>query len=101
MITGSIVVIVASIVMIFYDEYKFTRTIQIGFNIIGIVISVSLISIFPFDFSVIPNTTAVDVVPILVTVFFILLAVFYAITSVFMFIRIRNYSIRQNRLNSD
>ena len=101
MITGSMVVIVASIVMIFYDEYKFTRTIQIGFNIIGIVISVSLISIFPFDFSVIPNTTAVDVVPILVTVFFILLAVFYAITSVFMFIRIRNYSIRQNRLNSD
>ncbi|MFC1932923.1 hypothetical protein ACFLXU_04765 [Chloroflexota bacterium] len=96
MITGSIVVIVASIVMIIYTEYKFTRTVQIGFNIIGIVISVSLISIFPFDFSVIPNSTAVDVVPILVIVFFILLAVFYATASVFMFIRIRNYSIRQN-----
>ena len=96
MITGSIVVIVASIVMIIYNEYKFTRAVQIGFNVIGIVISVSLISIFPFDFSVIPNTTAVDVVPISVTVFFILLAVFYATTSVFMFRRIRNYSIRQN-----
>ena len=97
MITGSIVVIVASIVMIIYNEYKFTRTVQIGFNVVGIVISVSLISICPFDFNVIPNTTAVDVVPIFVTVFFILLAVFYATASVFMFIRIRNYSIRQNK----
>ncbi|MFC2004820.1 hypothetical protein ACFLUY_01205 [Chloroflexota bacterium] len=101
MITGSIIVILSSIVMIIYNEYKFTRTIQIGFNIIGIVISVSLIYIYPFDFSVIPSTTAVDVAPILVTGFFILLAVFYATASVFMFIRIRNYSIRQNRQNSD
>ena len=53
MITGSIVVIVASIVMIIYNEYKFTRTVQIGFNVVGIVISVTLISIFPFDFNVI------------------------------------------------
>ena len=92
MITGSIIVILASVVMIFYDEYRFNRSVQIGFSIIGIVISVSLVSIFPFDFSVIPNATAVDVVPTVVTVFFILLAVFYAVTSVFMFRRIRKYS---------
>ena len=95
MITASILVIVASIAMIIYDEYRFGRTLQISFSIIGIVVSVSLVSIFPFDFSVIPNTTAVDVVPIAVTVFFILLPVFYGVTAIFLFVRLRSYTARQ------
>ena len=90
-----ILVIVASIAMIIYDEYQFGRTLQISFSIIGIVVSVSLVSIFPFDFSVIPNTTAVDVVPIAVTVFFILLPVFYGVTAIFLFVRLRSYTARQ------
>ena len=96
MITGSIIVIVASVVMIIHDEYRFSRTIQIGFNIIGIAVSVSLVSIFPFDFSVIPNATAVDVVPIVVTVFFILLPVFYGVTALIMFLRLRKYIAKQD-----
>ena len=95
MITGSIIVIVASIVMIIYDEYRFNRAIQIGFNVIGITISVSLVSIFPFDFSVIPNATAVEVVPIVVTVFFILLPIFYGVTALIMFLRLRKYIAKQ------
>jgi len=91
MITASILVIVASIAMIIYYNYRFSRTIQIIFNIIGIAVAVSLVSIFPFDFSVIPNDTAVDVVPIVVTVFFILLAVFYAITALVMFVKLRSH----------
>ena len=35
-ITASILVIVASIAMIIHDKYRFRRTIQIIFNIIGI-----------------------------------------------------------------
>ncbi|MFC2004976.1 hypothetical protein ACFLUY_01985 [Chloroflexota bacterium] len=85
MITGSIIVILASISMIIYDNYRFRRTGEISFNIIGIVVSVSLVSIFPFDFSVIPNATAVDVVPKAITAFFILLAVFYGVTALIMF----------------
>ena len=96
MITASILVIVASIAMIIYDEYRFGRTLQISFSIIGIVVSVSLVSIFPFDFSVIPNTTAVDVVPIAVTVFFILLPVFYGVTAIFLFVRLRKYIANQD-----
>lgn len=69
MITASILVIVASIAMIIYDKYWFRKTAEIVFSIIGIAVAVSLVSIFPFDFSVIPNATAVDVVPIVVTVF--------------------------------
>ena len=96
MITASIIVIIASIAMIIYDNYRFRKTTEISFNIIGIVVSVSLVSIFPFDFSVIPNATAVDVVPIGVTVFFILLPVFYGVTALIMFLRLRKYIAKQD-----
>jgi hypothetical protein len=95
MITASIIVILASIAMIIYDNYRFRRIGEISFNIIGIAVAVSLVSIFPFDFSVIPNATAVDAVPIGVTVFFILLAVFYGVTALIMFRKFRSYIAKQ------
>jgi uncharacterized protein YacL len=95
MITASIIVIIASVAMIIYDKYRFRKTTEISFSIIGIVVSVSLVSIFPFDFSVIPNATAVDVVPIVVTVFFILMAVFYGITAIVMFVKFRSHVAKQ------
>ncbi len=94
-ITASILVIVASIAMIIYDKYRFRETAEIAFSIIGIAVAVSLVSIFPFDFSVIPNATAVDVVPIVVTVFFILLAVFYGIVALLQFIKLKKYTVNQ------
>ena len=95
MITGSIIVIITSIVMIVYDNYQFRKRAEIGFSIIGIIISVSLVSIYPFDFSVLPNATAVDVVPIVVIVFFILLPVFYAVSALVMYIKLRRYKAKQ------
>ncbi len=94
-ITASILVIVASIAMIIYDRYRFRQAAWIIFCIIGIAVAVSLVSIFPFDFSVIPNATAVDVVPIVVRVFFILLAVFYGIVALVFFIKLRSYIAKQ------
>ena len=96
MITASIIVIIASIAMIIYDNYRFRKTAEISFSLIGIIVSVSLVSIFPFDFSVIPNATAVNVVPIGVTVFFILLPVFYGITALIMFLRLRKHLAKQD-----
>lgn len=81
--------------MIVYDNYQFRKSAEIGFNIIGIIISVSLISIFPFDFSVIPNATVIDVVQIVIIAFFILLPVFYAITAIVKFVRLRSYIAKQ------
>ena len=97
MTTGSILVIITSIAMIVYDNYRFRKTAEISFSIIGIIIAVSLVFIFPFDFSVIPNATAADVVPIVVTVFFILLAVFYGATALIMFIRLRRYATENDQ----
>ena len=94
-ITASILVIVASTAMIIYDKYRFRMTIQIIFCVIGIAVAVSLVSIFPFDFSVIPNATVVDVVPTGVTIFFILLAVFYGVTALVMFVKFRSHVAKQ------
>jgi len=95
-ITASILVIVASIVLIIYDRYWFRQTAWIMFCVIGIAVVVSLLSIFPFDFSVLPNATAVDVVPIVVAVFLILMAVFYGITALVMCVQlIRRYTVKQ------
>jgi hypothetical protein len=89
MITASVIVIIASVAMMFYDNYRFRQTTEISFSLIGIVVSVSLVSIFPFDFSVIPNAATAQAVPIWVTVFFILLPVFYGVTATVMFIKFR------------
>jgi len=99
MITGSILVIVTSIAMIVYDNYQFRKTAEISFSVIGIIIAISLVSIFPFDFSVIPNDTAVDAVPIVVTVFFILLAVFYGVSALVMLIRFRHHAAKNDQPN--
>ncbi len=94
-ITASILAIVAYTVMIFYDNYRFRMTVNLIGFIIGIAVVVSLVSIFPFDFSVIPNATAVDVVPIVVRVFLILQAVFYVIVALITFIKLRSYTVKQ------
>jgi hypothetical protein len=70
-------------------------TAEIIVIISGVAVATSLVSIFPFDFSVIPNATAVDVVPIVVRVFFILLAVFYGATALVMFVKLGRYTARQ------
>ncbi len=80
-IAGSILVIVASIVMIGWDSYWFRQISWIVFNFIGITMVLSLLSIFPFDFSVIPNATTGDAVPKWVTGLLISMAVFYGIVA--------------------
>jgi uncharacterized protein YacL len=92
---ASIIVIVASIAMIIYDNYRFQRATEIMFNIIGITVALSIVAIFPFDFSVIPNATAVDVVPKVVRAFFILLAVFYGVTALIMFVKLKRHPAEQ------
>jgi hypothetical protein len=92
---ASILVIVATTVMIIYDSYRFRQTAWIILCIMGTAVTVSLVAIFPFDFSVIPNATAVDVVPKLVRAFFILMAGFYGLTAVVLFAQLRSHAAKQ------
>jgi len=96
-IAASIIVIEASIVMIIYQNYWFRQAAWVGFCLIGIAVVVSLVTIFPFDFSVLPNATAVEVVPKAVTAFLILQATFYGIAAVFLFVRLRKHMVGGNR----
>jgi hypothetical protein len=80
-VTGSTLVIVASIVMIIWDNRWFRQIAWIAFNLIGITMVVSLLSIFPFDFSVIPNAKTAEAVPKWLTGFLIFMGVFYGISA--------------------
>ena len=95
-ITASILAITAHIIFIIYDNHRFRMTAEIILYISGIAVTVSLVSIFPFDFSVIPNATAVDVVPIWVTVILILMAVFYGISALVLFVKLRSRASKQD-----
>jgi hypothetical protein len=95
-ITASIVAIVAYTLMIVYDRYWFRTAAQIIVVLFGIAVVGSLLYIFPFDFSVIPNATAVDVVPIVVTAFLVLMAVVYGVSVLVMSARlIRSYTVKE------
>ena len=94
-IAASIVAIVAYTAMMFYDRYWFRMAAQIIVHVFGIAVVVSLLSIFPFDFSVIPNATAVDVVPIVVRVFFIFLATVYGVTAIVHLVKLRRHIVEQ------
>jgi magnesium-transporting ATPase (P-type) len=95
-VTASIVAIVAFALMIIYDRYWFRTAAEMIVIIIGIAVVGSLLYIFPFDFSVIPNATAVDVAPVVVTVFLILMAAIYAVSAVVLFVRsIRSHAVKK------
>lgn len=74
-ITVTILTMAAYCALIIYDKYWFRETVQIFISVFGIISAVALVSIFPFDFSVIPNATAVEYVPVAVRVVLILTAV--------------------------
>jgi hypothetical protein len=60
--------IVGHIILIIYDRYLLREATLIILNLFGIAIVVTLLSIYPFDFSAIPNDIAFTVVSILITV---------------------------------
>ena len=92
---ASILAIVAYSVMIIYDRYWFRTIAQIILHIVGIAVVISLLSIFPFDFSVIPNATAAAVAPTGVTLFLVLMAVVYGVSALVLFARlVVRYAVR-------
>ena len=88
LVTALIISIAANIIMIIYDRYWFREIIQIILTVIGVVVVANLVSIFPFDFSVIPNATAVDIVPVVVTIVLIIIAVGLGVSALVQFIKL-------------
>jgi len=63
-----IISIVGHFVLIIFDRYILREVIQIVLDVLGLATVLTLLSIFPFDFSVIPDTTSADITHIVVTV---------------------------------
>jgi hypothetical protein len=81
--------------MIVYDRSWFRQIAWIAFPIFGIAVVVSLVIIFPFDFSVIPNASVADIVPTVLTVCLILMAVFYGVCALVLSVGlIRSYVVK-------
>jgi hypothetical protein len=88
LVTALVISIAANIIMITYDRYWFREIIQIILTVIGVYVVAKLVSIFPFDFSVIPNTTAADITPVVVTVVLIIIAVGLGVGALVRFIKL-------------
>ena len=94
-VTASVLAIIAYTIKIFYRNYWYQNTVDIVFISIGIGITTSLVSIFPFDFSVIPNDTAVKIVPIAVRIFLIVWTVMYGIVIVVRLLKLRKEMVER------
>jgi uncharacterized membrane protein len=78
-----------------YDNHWLRETIQLILSIIGVTVVIALVSVFPFDFSMIPNSTAVDIVPILARFVLILTAAGLGLRVLLRFIRLISTATRQ------
>jgi uncharacterized membrane protein len=70
-----IISIIGHIILIILDRYILRELIHIVINAFSLWTVLTLLSIFPFDFSVIPSTTAADATYLSVRIFLLLISV--------------------------
>jgi uncharacterized membrane protein len=87
LITSLSICIAANIILIVYDRYWFREAVQILLEIIGMAVVIYLLVIFPFDFSVIPNAVAADIMPVAVKTVLIFVAVAFGVSALVRFIK--------------
>jgi uncharacterized membrane protein len=87
-LTATLVVsIVSHIILIIYDRYTLRQAVHVITGVLGFATVVSLLSIFPFDFSVIPDSAGATWTQIGVIVVLVLMAVGLGIGVVVRFIK--------------
>jgi uncharacterized membrane protein len=87
LITSLSICIVANIILIVYDRYWFREAVQILLEIIGMAVVIFLVVIFPFDFSVVPNAAAADIMPAITQGVLIFVAVAFGVSALVRFIK--------------
>lgn len=98
LVTALIISIAANIILIIYDRFWLRNIVQVILSIIGVVVVVNLLTIFPFDFSVIPNATAVYAVPVTLRIVLIIIAVGMGVGALVQFIKLIINIIRGSEL---
>jgi len=88
LVIALILSIAGNIVLIVHDRYWLHQVIKIILGIIGIIVVANLISIFPFNFYVIPNNAAIYFVPVAVKIVLVLIAVGLGVQALISFIKL-------------
>jgi uncharacterized membrane protein len=92
LVTTLLLTIAGHIILLSYDRYWLRQTVQIILNIISVVVVVSLLVIFPFNFGAAPGTTNMAItLSILTTIVLIAIAVGLGIATVVIFIKLIAY----------
>ena len=87
LITSLSICIAANVILIFYDRYWFREAVQILLELIGLAVVIYLVIIFPFNFSVIPNAVAAEILPTVAKAVLIFVSVALGISAVIRFVK--------------
>jgi len=79
---------IGHIILIIFDRYTLREIINIVLNALGLATILTLLSVYPFDFSVIPDTTAADAAYIGVRIVLILISIGIGIGMLVRFIKL-------------
>ncbi len=80
--------IIGHVFLIIFDRYVLRETGLIILNLFGIAVVLTLWSIYPFDFANIPNTTAVAILPVIVSIVLIGITIGFIIGTIVSFIKL-------------
>jgi uncharacterized membrane protein len=94
-VTASLVAsIIGHAILITFDKILLRQLVRTVVDILGAVSIVALLTIFPFDFSVLPTASASDGVTIGLTIALIFMAVCFAISALVNFIKLIVHAVR-------
>lgn len=63
-----VLTIAGHIILIIFDRYLLRQTILLVLNVLGVATVLTLLFIFPFNFSLIPNPTVASVLPVIIII---------------------------------
>ena len=94
--TTLVLTILGHIFLIIFDRYTLREIVLIILNGFGLATVLTLLSVFPFDFSMIPNTTAADATYTGVRIFLILISIGIGIGILVRFIKLIIHTVKQS-----
>ncbi len=88
--------IIGHIILIIFDRYTLREIVLIILNAFGLATVLTLLSVYPFDFSVIPNTTAADATYTGVRILLILISIGMGIGILVRSIKLIIHTVKQS-----
>ncbi len=88
--------IIGHIILIIFDRYTLREIVFIILGTLGLTTVLTLLAVFPFDFSVIPNTTAADATYLGMIILLILISIGISIGILVGFIKLVIHIVKQS-----